>query len=90
MKSICVFCGSSPGADGAYAKAASSFGTLLAKNNITLIFGGGKVGLMGHLANGVLDNGGRAVGVIPETLMRKEVAHDSLTEIHVVKDMHVR
>lgn len=90
MNSICVFCGSSPGANGAYAHAAQAFGTLLAQQRITLIFGGGKVGLMGHLANAVLSNGGNAVGVIPEALMRKEVAHDALTELHVVKDMHIR
>lgn len=90
MNSICVFCGSSPGANGAYANAARSFGTLLAKNNITLIFGGGKVGLMGQLADSVLSYGGKAIGVIPESLVKKEVAHDSLTEMHVVQNMHER
>jgi uncharacterized protein (TIGR00730 family) len=63
---------------------------LLARNDITLVFGGGKVGLMGHLANAALSHGGKAVGVIPEALMRKEVAHDSLTQMHVVKNMHER
>lgn len=90
MKSLCVFCGSSPGTNGAYAQAARSFGTLLAQENITLIFGGGKVGLMGQLADAVLLAGGNAVGVIPEALVQKEVAHESLTELHIVKDMHER
>ncbi len=90
MNSICVFCGSSPGANGAYANAASAFGKLLALDNITLIFGGGKVGLMGQLADAVLTHGGKAIGVIPEALMRKEVAHDGLTQMHVVPDMHER
>lgn len=90
MKSICVFCGSSPGANGAYAQAARSFGELLVKNDITLIFGGGKVGLMGQLADAVLANGGKAIGVIPDRLAIKEVAHASLTDLHVVENMHQR
>ena len=90
MKSLCVFCGSSPGANGAYAEAARAFGTLLVTNNITLIYGGGKVGLMGQLADSVLKNGGEAIGVIPETLFKKEVAHQNLTKLHVVENMHVR
>ena len=90
MNSLCVFCGSSPGANGAYASAARAFGELLAANHITLVFGGGKVGLMGQLANSVLANGGTAIGVIPEALVRKEVAHESLTAMHVVKNMHDR
>ncbi len=90
MKSLCVFCGSSPGANIAYANAARSFGELLAANNITLIFGGGKVGLMGQLADAVLNNGGKAIGVIPNRLAIKEVAHASLTDLHVVENMHTR
>ncbi len=90
MKSLCVFCGSSPGANGAYANAARSFGELLAKNNITLVFGGGKVGLMGQLADSVLSNGGEAIGIIPESLMKKEIAHAGLTHLHVVSNMHER
>ncbi len=90
MKSLCVFCGSSPGANGNYAAAARTLGTIIAGEGITLIFGGGKVGLMGHLADAVLAGGGKAIGVIPEALMRKEVAHEGLTEMHVVKDMHIR
>lgn len=90
IHSICIFCGSSPGANGAYAKAARSLGKLLAETNITLVFGGGKVGLMGHLADAVLANGGKAIGVIPKALVAKEVAHDNLTTLHVVNDMHER
>jgi hypothetical protein len=90
MTSLCVFCGSSPGANGAYTQAARAFGKLLAQHNITLVFGGGKVGLMGHVADAVLHHGGKAVGVIPEALVQKEVAHESLTTLHVVKDMHER
>ncbi len=90
ITSLCIFCGSSPGANGAYAHAARALGTLLAQQNIALIFGGGKVGLMGHLADAVLQHGGKAIGVIPEALVRKEVAHDSLTAQHVVRDMHER
>jgi uncharacterized protein (TIGR00730 family) len=90
INSLCIFCGSSPGANGAYANAARRFGELLARDNITLIFGGGKVGLMGQLADAVLANGGKAIGVIPEALMRKEVAHSGLTHMHVVPTMHER
>lgn len=90
IETLCVFCGSSAGANRAYARAARSFGALLAHENITLVFGGGKVGLMGHLADAVLANNGKAIGVIPEALVRKEVAHRSLTEMHVVATMHER
>lgn len=90
MNSICIFCGSSLGANGAYASAARTFGELLARDSITLIFGGGKVGLMGQLADAVLSNGGNAIGVIPDALMRKEVAHQKLTYMHVVPTMHER
>jgi uncharacterized protein (TIGR00730 family) len=90
IHSICIFCGSSPGAHGAYANAARTLGKLLARDNITLIFGGGKVGLMGQLADATLSSGGKAIGVIPEALMRKEVAHEGLTQMHVVPNMHER
>lgn len=90
MTSLCVFCGSSPGANGAYAQAARELGTLLAEQNITLVFGGGKIGLMGYLADAVLHHGGKAVGVIPEALVQKELAHESLTALHIVKNMHDR
>ena len=90
MKRICVFCGSSAGAREEYAQAARSMGTLLAERGIGLVYGGGRVGLMGVVADAVLAAGGEAVGVIPEALMRREVGHLALTELHVVGSMHER
>ncbi|MEJ0003416.1 MAG: TIGR00730 family Rossman fold protein [Pararobbsia sp.] len=90
MRSVCVYCGSSTGAQPVYAEAAREFGRALAARGLTLVYGGGKVGLMGLIANEVLEGGGRAVGVIPELLLSKEVGHTGLTELHVVKDMHER
>ncbi len=90
MKRICVFCGSSAGAREEYAQAARSLGTLLAERGIGLVYGGGRVGLMGIVADAVLAAGGEAIGVIPEALMRREVGHMALTELHVVGSMHER
>jgi uncharacterized protein (TIGR00730 family) len=90
IRSVCVYCGSSPGAQPAYAEAARGFGRALAEAGLTLVYGGGKVGLMGIVANEVLAAGGKAIGVIPELLLAKEVGHTGLTELHVVKDMHER
>ncbi len=90
IRSVCVYCGSSTGAQPVYAEAAREFGRALAARGLTLVYGGGKVGLMGLIANEVLEGGGRAVGVIPELLLSKEVGHTGLTELHVVKDMHER
>ena len=90
MKSIAVFCGASTGNNPVYAAAAQAFGKLLAEQNISLIFGGGKVGLMGTIADAVLANGGQAIGVIPKGLVAREVAHTGLTEIHTVETMHER
>ncbi len=90
MKSICVFCGSNPGNDPAYLEAATSAGLYLAKNNIGLVFGGGRVGLMGRIADTVMENGGRVTGIIPRDLAEKEVAHENLTELHIVGSMHQR
>ena len=90
MKNICVFCGSSSGDNPAFANAAEVLGRQLAKNNIQLIYGGGKVGLMGIIADSVLGSEGKVVGIIPDFLMKKEVGHMGLTEIHVVESMHVR
>lgn len=89
-KRICVFCGSSSGSDPAYAAAAVSLGELLAENEITLVYGGGCVGLMGTLADAVLALGGRAEGVIPKAMLGWEVAHRHLTELHIVGSMHER
>jgi uncharacterized protein (TIGR00730 family) len=87
---ICVFTGSSPGARGAYADAARSLAGALVKRGHELVYGGAKVGLMGVLADAVLAAGGRVVGVIPEALVAKEVAHAQLSELRVVASMHER
>jgi len=90
MKAVCVYCGSSNGARPVYAEAAKAFGRALVQNDLSLVYGGGRVGLMGLIADEVLAAGGRAVGVIPELLLAKEVGHTDLTELHVVPDMHER
>jgi uncharacterized protein (TIGR00730 family) len=90
MERICVFCGSSPGADPAYAEAAADLGRLLAGRGLGLVYGGGHVGLMGVLADAALAAGGRVTGVIPEALAAKELAHGGLTELVVVGSMHER
>ncbi|MDR5779843.1 TIGR00730 family Rossman fold protein [Caballeronia sp. LZ065] len=90
MKAVCVYCGSASGARPVYAEAAKAFGQALVKNDLALVYGGGRVGLMGLIADEVLAAGGRAVGVIPELLLAKEVGHTELTELHVVPDMHER
>ena len=87
---LCVFCGSSLGFKAKHRKLAENLGKQLARRNIKLVYGGGKIGLMGVLANAVLENGGVVTGVIPEFLMKSEVAHSTLTEMIVVKDMHAR
>ena len=90
MKSICVFCGSNAGTKPEYAEAAKQLGYLLVENDIRLIFGGGNVGLMGIIADAVLEKGGEAIGVIPHFLMEKEVGHTGLTEMKLVDTMHQR
>jgi len=90
MKSICVYCGSSIGAKPIYAQAAQAFARALVQADCSLVYGGGRVGLMGVIADEVLAAGGRAVGVIPELLVDKEVGHTGLSELHVVPDMHQR
>jgi uncharacterized protein (TIGR00730 family) len=87
---ICVFCGAAGGRAPTYAAAARDLGGLLAKRGIGLVYGGGKVGLMGELADAVLEAGGRAVGVIPQALVDREIAHAGLTELHVVDNLHQR
>lgn len=87
---ICVFCGSNSGREPAYATAAIELGQLFAELEITLIYGGACVGLMGAVADAVLSSGGNAIGVMPEALIEKEVAHKDLTELHVVSSMHER
>jgi len=90
MKSICVFCGSSLGSRPIYQEAASQLGETLAKRNLQLVYGGGNVGLMGVVADAVLNAGGEVIGVIPEFLAQKELAHPNLTQLHVVNSMHDR
>jgi uncharacterized protein (TIGR00730 family) len=90
MKAVCVYCGSSDGAKPLYRDAAKAFGRALVAANLSLVYGGGKVGLMGVIADEVMAAGGRAIGVIPELLVDKEVGHDGLSELHVVPDMHRR
>lgn len=90
MNNICVFCGSSHGNEPIFKTQAQMLGKLLAENNKSLVYGGGKVGLMGTIADAVMDNGGNVIGVIPDFLMRKEVGHLGLTELLVVRSMHER
>jgi uncharacterized protein (TIGR00730 family) len=90
MRRLCVFCGSSTGNHEGYADAARRLGGLLAERGIGLVFGAGHIGLMGVLADAVLAAGGEAVGVIPQALVDKELAHTGLTELHVVQTMHQR
>ena len=90
IQSLCVFCGANHGKRPAYREAAHTVGELLAQREITLIYGGGNVGLMGSLADACLASGGRVVGVIPKALAEKEIAHNGLTELRVVSSMHER
>ena len=90
MKSICAFCGSSTGKNDTYKNHARQFGKLLAKYNITLIYGGGKVGIMGVLADSVLETGGQAIGVMPKNIVELEISHNRLTKLHIVNNMHER
>lgn len=90
MRRVCVFCGSSSGSRPAYAAAARAFGAALAARGLGLVYGGGRVGLMGALADGVLAAGGEVVGVIPQALVDRELAHTGLTELRVVASLHDR
>jgi len=90
MKALCVFCGANFGRRPAYRLAAEQLGGLLAQRGITLVYGGGQVGLMGALADAALAGGGKVVGVIPQALVEKEIGHNGLSEMHVVGSMHER
>ena len=90
MRSVCVYCGSSPGRRAVYADAARQLAREMVKRNLGLVYGGASVGIMGVVADAVLDAGGRATGVIPEALRDKEIAHPGLTELHVTSSMHER
>ena len=90
LSSLSVFCGSSSGANPQYAAAARRLGATLAERDITLVYGGGNVGLMGELADAALAGGGQVIGVIPHGLAVKELAHEGVTKMHVVDTMHDR
>jgi uncharacterized protein (TIGR00730 family) len=90
MKRLAVYCGSNPGKNPAYTVAAEKLGALLAREKIELVYGGGRVGLMGAVADAALKNGGHVIGVIPEKLVIKEVIHEGLPDRRIVKTMHER
>lgn len=90
MKSIAVFCGSSTGNNPKFIETAKEVGKILAQQKITLVYGGAQIGIMGALANAVLEHNGQVIGVIPKFLTNKEIVHQELTELHEVKTMHER
>lgn len=90
LKSVCVFCGASPGARPIYRETAEALGRSLAERGLTLIYGGGAVGLMGVVADAALAAGGEVIGIIPQSLKRAEVGHNGLTRLEVVDGMHAR
>ncbi len=90
LSHVCVFCGASSGNDPSFARDADALGRALARRGMTLVFGGGSVGLMGAVADGAIAQGGRTIGVITELLHDKELGHRGLTSMHVVKTMHER
>ncbi len=90
MERICVYCGSKRGSDPVYAEAARELGLLMGERGLGLVYGGASVGLMGVIADAVLEAGGEVIGVIPRFLQQKEVAHHGLTQLHVVDGMHAR
>jgi len=90
VKRICVYCGSSPGTDPEFMSSAYELGGLIASRGLELVYGGAKVGTMGAVADGALARDGEVIGVLPEVLVEMEVAHDSLSELHAVRDMHER
>ena len=90
METVCIFCGSRTGASPSYVEAAKSMGEVLGRRGIRVVYGGGQVGLMGAVADAALNEGGEVIGVIPEALVAKEIAHAGLTRLHVVGSMHER
>jgi hypothetical protein len=90
IKRICVYCGSGPGKNPKFIKAATAFGKNLASNGIGLVYGGGTIGLMGAIAESVIDHGGQVIGVIPDFLAAREIAKRDATELVVTNDMHER
>ncbi len=90
MKYLCVFCGSSRGLGEDYTQSARQFGERIAREGWGLVYGGASIGVMGAVADGVLAGGGEVIGVIPESLVNWEVAHDNLSKLHIVDSMHTR
>lgn len=90
MKRICVFCGSSAGASPLYAEAAKELGEVIAESGIGLVYGGAQCGLMGAVANAALAHGGEVIGVIPEAMIEKEIAHVGISDLRIVRSMHER
>ncbi|AMR68268.1 LOG family protein [Aquipseudomonas alcaligenes] len=90
LKSVCVFCGASPGARPIYHEAAAQLGRHIAERGLTLVYGGGAVGLMGVVADAALAAGGEVIGIIPQSLERAEIGHKGLTRLEVVAGMHAR
>ncbi|MFC3126974.1 TIGR00730 family Rossman fold protein [Pseudoroseomonas globiformis] len=90
MKRVCVFCGSNPGLNPAYASAARALGRAIAARGLGLVYGGGHVGLMGIVADAAMREAAEVIGIIPETLMRREVGHGAITDLRVVSTMHER
>lgn len=90
MKRVCVFCGSSPGRDAIFLDAADRLGRTLARRGLELVYGGAHVGLMGRVADAALAEGGHVIGVIPRSLVEREIAHTGLSELRIVSSMHER
>jgi len=90
IKNVCVYCSASNRVSEQYLKAAEEVGKLLVANDLGLVYGGGRMGLMGVVADSVINNGGRAIGIIPKHLQDREVRHENLSELHIVDTMHVR
>ena len=90
LKNICVYCGSSPGRGDAYLSQATALANALVERNIGLVYGGASIGVMGRVADEVLKRNGRVIGVIPQALATKEIAHEGLSELHITHSMHER
>ncbi|TAK49826.1 MAG: TIGR00730 family Rossman fold protein [Xanthobacteraceae bacterium] len=90
IRSVCVYCGSGPGANHSFVDAASAFGRILADNGVRLVYGGGSIGLMGAVATSVLDHGGKVTGIIPEFLKTRELALTRVQDLIVTRNMHER
>lgn len=90
LRSVCVFCGSNPGKDPAFMIAGEELGRSIAERGLTVVYGGARVGIMGSVANAALAAGGRVIGVIPKSLVSKEIAHDGLSELFLTETMHAR